>query len=296
MEVTLIPTSRGPRFALAMTPMPPPSALSGGPAPQHGSILHPSQQVIDCDAFTAATVPQESGEAASQTLKAHPSDPLAPPSTLSQDMSSVLSQDYSYFNQMLNGFEIIKTVGALTDAQEREIAMADALEAVTKIAEQAKDLVTKAEEREQQDNGEARSEDDGLSAAERELERCILENKEIPPGGKLGVLFHRHHPKGSEKHKEYAKTKGNVAKAAFRKRWAILHVKDAKKRNVIQNAEIEEIVDESCGVYHPFKVIWDKEGGDAAAFKAPPRIKSCHWVILHILNVCEELFTVVTIC
>ena len=84
-----------------------------------------SQQVIDCDAVTAATVPQESGEAASQTLKAHPSDPAAPPSTLSQDMSSVLSQDYSYFNQILNGFEIIETCGALTDAQEREIAMAD---------------------------------------------------------------------------------------------------------------------------------------------------------------------------
>ena len=70
----------------------------------------------------------------------------------------------------------------------------------------------------------------------------------------------------SEKCLEYKGLVGREAKAKFRAKWAATKLEAAEKRALKE--EKHSLSEETDGVYLPFKVLWDREGGDAAAFKA----------------------------
>ena len=158
------------------------------------------------------------------------------------------------------GLNVVKEVGQLNDEAQRTKAMERAMRAVESIAEQAK---ARAEQMTAESVANTRV---VLSVAEQELERAIEEGF-VPSNGKLGVKFQRAHPPGSEKHAKYMAAKTPAAKQKFRLDWAkeIVETAYAKKS---QQVDSENRIDESTGEYLPFKVIWDREGGDAAAYKA----------------------------
>ena len=94
----------------------------------------------------------------------------------------------------------------------------------------------------------------------------IVEAGKFPADSSLGRTFNRDSRGGASE--DYKLCKTTKEKEAFRVWWASERLKDMKTREVFSETTSEDTVNVSCGEYLPFKVIWDREGGDEEGFEA----------------------------
>ena len=99
--------------------------------------------------------------------------------------------------------------------------------------------------------------------------------------GPLGQSWARELKGDKNLQKEYSGLPGRDAKKAFRMKWAGEKLEVAKKRCVKETKEAHE--QETLGVYLPFKVVVDREGGDDAAFEASLLGSLCPCVCMFVL-------------
>ena len=105
--------------------------------------------------------------------------------------------------------------------------------------------------------------DSNISEATKLLQEAA-ETGSLPSTGLWGQKFAR--DKNGGKSKVYRELKGFPAKAKFRADWA--NAEWTKANQSFAEESEEQCVDGSLGTYLCFKVIWDREGGDAEGYEA----------------------------
>jgi hypothetical protein len=98
-----------------------------------------------------------------------------------------------------------------------------------------------------------------------------------PCSGKLGWQFNRDMKSDPEQSDKYSKLVGHQEKARFRRAWASQKLQKIVKTTRKEQSSLH--MEQVQGTYVPFKVLWDREGGDMAGYKAPIYV---HNLYMHI--------------